>query len=60
VRSQWQPLEALRNSLFQLSADLGELAGNVDADGIDNSYDGERDGGRDQAIFNGGGAGFIG
>jgi hypothetical protein len=50
---------AVWKSLFQLAADLGELLGDVDTQGIDQSDDGKRDGGCDQAIFDRGSAGFI-
>jgi hypothetical protein len=45
--------------LLQGAADLGEFAGEVDTEGVDDRDNGERDEGCDQTIFNGGGAGFI-
>ena len=39
---------------------MGEFAGQVDAEAVDQRDNGKRNERGDQAIFNGGGAGFIG
>src|SRR3954451_9335801 len=48
-----------RSRLFQRAVDRRELGVQGAAEGVDDGDDGERDAGRDQSVFDGGGAGLI-
>jgi hypothetical protein len=49
-----------KGSLFQRSADRGEIGAELTAHTVNSCDDRNRDTGGDQAVFNGGCAGFVG
>ena len=54
-----EPAGAKLRTLLQRRVDVGKLSIQICAEAVDDSDDGERDAGSDQAVLNSGGAGLV-